>query len=68
LATRPRNRAGAHAAEAHAVEIHAVEVHAVEAQTELTGISGSQILVRELPAERVRLMQGIGKRGGQIER
>ncbi|MCB4804256.1 hypothetical protein QO001_004212 [Methylobacterium brachiatum] len=35
LATRPNNRADA---------------HAVEAQTELTGISGFQILVRELQA------------------
>ncbi|QGY02369.1 hypothetical protein MMSR116_11160 [Methylobacterium mesophilicum SR1.6/6] len=53
LATRPKNKA---------------EANAVEAQTELTSISGFQILVRELQAERVQLIQVIEKQGGQIEK
>lgn len=53
LATRPKNKA---------------EAHAVEAQTEITSLTGFQMLVGELQKERVQLIQVIEKQGGQIEK
>ncbi|MDP4024472.1 hypothetical protein Q8W71_17745 [Methylobacterium sp. NEAU 140] len=53
LATRPKTRA---------------EVGAAEAQTQLTSLSGFQLLIRELQQERVHLAEVIEKQAGQIER